>query len=41
MTVDEECAPLFAYRRGEVSYQERVVTEIEKLMQSEIDRINF
>ena len=41
VTVDEECAPLIAYRRGEVSYQERVVTEIEKLMQSEIDKINF
>ena len=39
--VDEDCAPLIAYRRGEVSYQEHTVTEIEKLMQSEIDKINF
>ena len=39
--VDEECAPLIAYRRDEIAYQERVVTEIEKLMQSAVDRIDF
>ena len=39
--VDEECAPLIAYRRDEIAYQERVVTEIEKLMQSAIDEIKL
>ena len=39
--VDEECAPLFAYRRDEIAYQERIVTEIEKLMQSAIDEIKL
>ena len=39
--VDEECAPLIAYRRDEIAYQERIVTEIEKLMQSAIDEIKL
>ena len=39
--VDEECAPLIAYRRDEIAYQERVVKEFEKLMQSAIDEITI
>lgn len=39
--IDEECAPLIAYRRDEIAYQERIVTEIEKLMQSAIDEISI
>ena len=32
--VDEECAPLIAYRRDEIAYQERAVTEMEKFFRS-------
>lgn len=39
--VDEECAPLIAYRRDEIAYQERIVTEIQKLMQSVQKSINL
>ena len=32
--VDEECAPLIAYRRDEIAYQERAVTEMEKFFRA-------
>ena len=36
--IDEECAPLIAYHRDEVAYQERVVTEMEKFFRSVTDK---
>ena len=32
--VDDECAPLIAYHRDEIAYQERAVTEMEKFFRS-------